>query len=137
MTLLVDTGPLVANIDPSDLYHATCATRMQALQGEPMVTAWQCFTETMHFLGRTRVFALQARLWDMRRAGLLAIHLTDDQETDRMEALMRQYQDSRMDLADASLVAAAESLSLRRVFTVDRGFFYFQLSDGSSLLVIR
>ena len=137
MTLLVDTGPLVANINPSDPYHTACAARMQTLEGEPMVTTWQCFTEAMHFLGRTGVFTLQQRLWDMRRGGLLAIHLTDDQEAGRMELLMRQYQDSPMDLADASLVAAAESLSLRRVFTVDRGFFYFQLSDGSPLLVIR
>ena len=82
-------------------------------------------------------FLFQDRLWNMRRTGLLAIHSTNDQETDRIEALMRQYQDSRMDLADASVIAAAESLSLRRVFTLDRGFFYFQLSDGAYLLVIR
>ena len=102
-----------------------------------MITTWQCFTEAMHFLGRRRGFYLQDRLWDMLRAGLLAIHSTNDQETDRIEALMRQYQDNRMDLADASIIAAAESLSLRRVFTLDRGFFYFNLSDGVPLTVVR
>ncbi len=137
MTLLVDTGPLVANLDRSDPYHPPCAARMQALREELMVTTWQCFTEAMHFLGRTRIFAFQARLWDMRRAGLLAIHLTDDQEADRIEVLMRQYQDSPMDLADASLVAAAESRSLRRVFTIDRGFAYYRLADGSALEIVR
>ena len=137
MTLLVDTGPLVAFIDPSDSDHAECTATMQALDREAMITTWQCFTEAMHFLGRGRGFYLQDRLWDMRSAGLLAIHSTNNQETDRIEALMRQYQDSRMDLADASIIAAAESLSLRRVFTLDRGFFYFQLSDGAYPLVIR
>ncbi len=102
-----------------------------------MVTTWQCFTEAMYFLGRTRVFALQAGLWDMRRAGLLAIHLTDSQEADRMEALMRQYQDRPMALADASLIAAAENRSLRRVFSLDRGFFFYTLADGSTLEVIQ
>ncbi len=137
MTLLVDAGPLVAVIDPADSYHTECTATMQALDGEPMITTWQCFTEAMHFLERDGGFPFQDRLWNMRRAGLLAIHSTNDQETDRIEALMRQYQDSRMDLADASVIAAAESLSLRRVFTLDRGFFYFQLSDGAYLLVIR
>ena len=42
-----------------------------------------------------------------------------------------------MDLADASIIAAAESRPLRRVFTVDRGFFYYRLSDGSTLEVIQ
>jgi predicted nucleic acid-binding protein len=137
MTLLVDTGPLVAVIDPVDSYHTECMATLRALDREPMITTWQCFTEAMHFLGRNGRVYLQDRLWDMRSAGLLAIHSTSDQETDRIEALMRQYQSSRIDLADASIIAAAESLSLLRVFTVDRGFFYFQLSDGAYPLVIR
>ena len=137
MTLLVDTGPLVAVIDPVDSYHTDCMATLQALDREPMITTWQCFTEAMHFLGRNGRVYLQDRLWDMRSAGLLAIHSTNDQETDRIEALMRQYRGSRMDLADASIIAAAESLSLSRVFTLDRGFFYFQLSDGAYPVVIR
>jgi len=33
---------------------------------------------------------------------------------------MVQYADQPMDLADASLVVLAESLKLRRIFTIDR-----------------
>ena len=35
---------------------------------------------------------------------------------------MRQYHDAPMDLADASLVVAAERLNLRRIFTLDSHF---------------
>jgi hypothetical protein len=42
-----------------------------------------------------------------------------------------------MDLADASLVVAAESLTLRRVFTLDRDFYIYRLADGTALQVIR
>ena len=42
-----------------------------------------------------------------------------------------------MDLADASLIAAAESLSLSRVFTNDEDFFVYRLADGSALEVVR
>ena len=39
-----------------------------------------------------------------------------------MKALMDEYRDTPMDLADASLVAVAESHAQRRVFTIDKGF---------------
>ncbi len=42
-----------------------------------------------------------------------------------------------MDLADASLIAAAEALSLKRIFTIDSDFYVYRLADGSSLEVIR
>jgi len=56
-------------------------------------------------------------------------------ETDRMAALMAQYQDTPMDLADASLVVVAESRAMRRVFTTDSDFYVYRLADGSSLEV--
>ena len=36
---------------------------------------------------------------------------------------MERYADHPMDLADASLVTAAEALSTRRIFTIDRNDF--------------
>jgi predicted nucleic acid-binding protein len=53
-----------------------------------------------------------------------------------MAALMAQYRDTPMDLADASLVAVAESLRLRRVFTIDSDFYVYRLADGSALEVL-
>lgn len=44
------------------------------------------------------------------------------EEVDRMVVLTEKYKDTPMDLADASLVAAAEGRSLRRVFSIDRDF---------------
>lgn len=138
MTLLVDAGPLAAVLDPSDSYHAECAAMLRSLRGELMITTWPCFTEAMYFLWRARRdFSLQARLWNMRTGGRLLIHPADDQDADRVETLMRQYEDNRMDLADASIIAAAERLSLRRAFTIDRGFLSFRLNDGSLLQIIR
>ena len=61
-------------------------------------------------------------LWELQKAGKLAIRELTPDETSRMRELMEQYQDAPMDLADASLVAVAESSSLRSVFTNDRDF---------------
>ena len=41
-----------------------------------------------------------------------------------------------MDLADASLVVAAETLNLGRIFTLDRHFYAYRLADGSALEVV-
>ena len=38
-----------------------------------------------------------------------------------------------MDLADASVVAAAEYFGTRRIFSLDRDFYIYRLSDGSAL----
>ena len=57
-------------------------------------------------------------------------------EGDRMAVLMAQYQDTPMDLADASLVVVAESRALRRVFTTDADFYVYRLADGSALEVM-
>jgi len=50
-----------------------------------------------------------------------------------MVALMEQYRDRPMDLADASLVAASEHLRMRRLFTLDNDFRIYRLADGSTL----
>jgi predicted nucleic acid-binding protein len=48
--------------------------------------------------------------------------------------LMDQYADLPMDLADASLVAAAESLKTRRIFTLDHDdFSTYRLRRGRAL----
>ena len=54
-----------------------------------------------------------------------------------MRGLMAQYIDSPMDLADASLVAAAEALSGTRVFTSDRHFYAYHLANEDALEVIQ
>ena len=55
---------------------------------------------------------------------------------DRMIILMDKYQDRPMDLADASIIAAAESLGSKQIFTLDRDFHVYRLMDGSALEVV-
>jgi uncharacterized protein len=53
----------------------------------------------------------------------LSVWCFDDGSLTRAFELMELYADHPMDLADASLVVAAESLGTRKVFTVDRNDF--------------
>ncbi len=134
---LTDTGPLVALLDAGDPYHDECFAALHRLPSAPLLTTGVCLTEAMYLLGEVGGYRYQAALWNLRKTGRLALHALTPTETDRMAALMEQYQDTPMDLADASLVAVAESRSLRRVFTVDADFYIYRLDDGSQLEVIR
>ena len=55
--------------------------------------------------------------------GGMGVHFSSDAELIRAFELMETYADQPMDLADASVVAAAESLGTRKVFTLDRRDF--------------
>ena len=112
-------GLIIDNDDPN---HAACLAAALRLPAGPLWTTWPCFTEAMYLLGEVGGHAYQASLWAMRAAGrLVLLDLTPD-EADRARALMDRYRDVPMDLADASLVAVAESRSLRRIFALDTDF---------------
>ena len=130
---LTDTGPLVGLINVADQHHTRCVA---ALPEEPLLTTWPCFTEAMHLLWRDGGYRYQAALWNMYRDGRLVLHEPKPAEILRMAQLMEQYRDLPMDLADASLVATAEGLGLRSVFTVDRQFYVYRLEDGAALEVV-
>ena len=135
--MLTDTGPLVALLDRDDPNHQSCASAGKRLPREPLLTTWPCFTEAMYLLGKIGGIRYQAALWQMRASGRLQLRDLTSAETDRMAVLMDKYQDTPMDLADASLIVTAESLSLSRIFTVDSDFYVYRLADGSALEVIR
>jgi len=87
----------------------------------------------MYLVFQAGGYPAQAELWRWRTAGRLRLHDLTGNEMERMAALMDKYQDQPMDLADASLVAAAERLGLKRLFTLDSDFYIYRLADGSAL----
>jgi len=133
---LTDTGPLVALVNRNDPNHAACLATSKRLPSGPLVTTWPCLTEAMHLVFRGGGYPAQAALWTLRRAGRLVLHDLAASEVDRMALLMEKYRDRPMDLADASLIVAAESLSLVLVFTLDSDFYVYRLADGSALEVV-
>ncbi|HEX5726948.1 MAG TPA: hypothetical protein VFX98_15845 [Longimicrobiaceae bacterium] len=133
---LCDTGPLVALIDRDDPHHARCVGALAGLPPAALLTTWPCFTEAMHLLRRVGGLPAQDELWSYLADGLVSLHVPASGEWERMRALMRTYGDAPMDLADASLVALAEGLGLRRVFTLDRHFRAYRTRRGGSLELV-
>ena len=133
---LTDAGPLVGLVDENDPYHSVCSAATKQLPREPLLTSWPCLTEAMYLLYRACGFSGQSALWKMLAGGRLVLHDLSGAEIDRMSALMGKYQDRPMDMADASLIAIAETLGLTKVFTLDRDFYIYRLANGKSLEVV-
>ncbi|MFQ5668470.1 MAG: type II toxin-antitoxin system VapC family toxin [Candidatus Binatia bacterium] len=127
---LTDTGPLVALLDSDDRHHTECVAVLTQLPAAPLLTTWPCFTEAMYLLGSVGGYPYQAALWKLRSDRRLVLHNVTAAEIDRMAKLMEKYADTPMDLADASLVAVAESRSMSRVFSIDSDFRIYRLKRG-------
>ena len=134
--ILTDTGPLVALINRNDPNHAACVQATRRLPIGPIVTTWPCLTEAMYLVFRAGGYQGQEALWTWRAAKRLILHDLTAVEIDRMMVLMDKYRDVPMDLADASVLVAAESLTLRTVFTLDSDFRIYRLANGETLDVV-
>ena len=135
MATLTDTGPLVALINLGDEHHNGCMKAAADLPS-PLLTTWPCFTEAMYLLGSRTGWQGQEALWRLVSDGIVQIHAPTNAEEERMKALMEQYKDLPMDLADASLVATAETERLRRVFTLDSDFRVYRANDREPFEIV-
>ena len=123
MTLL-DTGPLVALFNTRDEYHESCLQSLSALK-RPLLTTWAVVTEAHHILGVRIGPHAQEALGAFLTAATRIEHL-DDGEVRRVWQLMKQYQTTPMDLADATLVVLAEKHDCRCVWTLDSDFHVYR-----------
>ena len=118
--ILVDTGPLVALFDPKDEHHSRCRKVMSTIKG-PISTTVPVLTEAFHILQPASVGS--DRLRDFILNGGMSVWDLDQRSLRRAFELMESYADRPMDLADASLIVAAEALETRKIFTIDRNDF--------------
>jgi predicted nucleic acid-binding protein len=118
--ILVDTGPLVALFDPRDDAHAETRALLASVR-EPLLTTVAVLTETFHLLDPGSRGS--AALREFVNAGGMTVWFLSADSLARCFELMEQYADHPMDLADASLVTAAEHLRATRIFTLDRRDF--------------
>lgn len=127
--LLVDTGPLVAWFDGADAHHAQVSALLAEFNGE-LLSTWPVLTEVGHLLPEHLVPGFLR--W-VAAGGLTVLALPPSAPSvlaDRMD----QYADLPMDLADASLVCAAEVLGVLDILTLDRrDFGIYRTARGRSL----
>ena len=133
--ILADTGPLVALFDPKDALHGRCVTILKGIH-EPISTTTPVLTEAFHMLDPQSVGSIRLRAFVAK--GGLSIWFLDRERLSRAFELMEVYADHPMDLADASLIVAAEALGTQKVFTIDRkDFETYRIRRGHRQLSVR
>lgn len=122
-------------IDADDPYHELCVHTAELLPAGT-ITTWPCLTEAMHFLYRAGGLKTQNDLWRFIANGAIQLVAPMEDDERRIHDLMNQYGDLPLDLADASLVCAAERLGERGLFTIDKALRAVKLVDGAFLDIV-
>ncbi len=134
-TWLLDTGPIVAYLDPRDTAHSTVAPFFDRYTGELFTTS-TVITEAMHFAALNP--AGPRLLADFVAAiGLSVFDLTQPAVLSAAADLMEKYSDLPMDFADATLILLAEQTDILEILTLDRrGFTVYRTRDGKSFHLV-
>jgi predicted nucleic acid-binding protein len=136
--MLTDAGPLIALFDRRDPDHLACADVVRETSTS-LQSTWPAFAEAMFLLGerfrRTR-WSVQKKLWGLLATGALMLRDLTPDEIQRSCELMQKYHDLPMDLADATLVALAESTGTERIFTLDRDFRVYRLHGRKAFDIV-
>ncbi len=133
--ILVDADPLVAIIDRGKPDSQACAQALSSLAG-PMVTTWPALSDAIAMLGVAGGWSAQDALWKLLERGDLQLIDLDESVRKRSRALMAKYRDLPMDLADATLVAAAEAIDVKRVFTLNSQFRIYRFRNRQPFEII-
>ena len=133
MTVIVDTGPLVALIDPDTREHAGVLDHAKALP-KPLLTSEPVLTEAAFLLTRDGFDADE--LFALADAGIIAVGLEFNRERAALRALMRKYHSIPMSLADATLVRLSELHRDCHVFTFDADFRLYRRHGNKVIPVL-
>lgn len=119
MTIVVDTGPLVAVLNRRDKHHAW-ATEHFARLAPPLFTCEGVLSEASYLLGYGSGGG--AALVALVERGVVHAEFRFQDEAPRVRALMERYASVPMAFADACLVRMAELHHGATIWTVDSDF---------------
>jgi len=131
--VLLDTGMIVALLDPTDSFHTRCSDAM-AYVGAPLVTCETVIAESCHLL-RDVDGAPEAILHSVAtREFLIPISLADAAIS--LRRIMSKYRDRKIDLADAFLIHLADEFDTGEILTVDRDFRIYRWGRNNHFQVL-
>ena len=127
--VLADTGYWLALANSRDRWHRTAVSVTRKLDDHLVVT-WPVVTETCHLL--LSRLGVQAELRFIEQVSTnVEIHELGQEHLGAIRVLMEKYADLPMDLAGASLVAAATELGEGRILSTDhRDFDTYRWKDA-------
>ncbi len=131
--ILIDSGPLIALFDASDMYHSESVNFIKTNK-LPLVTTIASITETLHLLDFNRNAQIDFIEWVYR--GAVEIQNIENNDFGRIKELTEKYHDLPMDFADSCLVYLAEKMNLNTIATIDRDFSIYRIKGRRKFRII-
>ncbi len=129
--LLVDAGALIALANRRDKAHRSVYAFLDSYFGE-LVTTWPVITEACHLVPE-HLSPMIVNWTVTPRWRVLGM----EGASARLSALMLKYADRPMDLANASMIWAAEHTSVTQILTTDKtDFQIYRTRTGRRLEVL-
>lgn len=136
MTLVIDTGPLVALADRSDRWHGPVAAVLADEPGDLVVPAPVC-AEVDYLLGRRLGRPARLAFLDDLAAGRFTVACLESGDYTAVAGLERTYADLDAGLADLSIVVLAGRYRTNRLLTFDeRHFRALRSIDGKAFTLL-
>ncbi|MEX0270083.1 type II toxin-antitoxin system VapC family toxin [Leptolyngbyaceae cyanobacterium UHCC 1019] len=134
--ILCDAGILLCLVDRTQPQHSTYKYAIVRLE-KPLITTWACLTEAMYLALHRGGWKMQKHLGQLLLDKLLTVCEIQEADYSRLLALMEQYCDRPMDLADATLVLVAEKTGYRQILTLDSDFLFYRIGDRDTFEIIQ
>lgn len=131
--ILIDSGPLIALFDASDMYHSESVNFIKNNK-LPLVTTIASITETLHLLDFNRNAQIDFIEWVHR--GAVEIQNIENNDFGRIKELTEKYHHLPMDFADSCLVYLAEKMNLNTIATIDRDFSIYRIKGRRKFRII-
>jgi predicted nucleic acid-binding protein len=126
VTVILDTGPLVALMNANDRHHQWTLDTLSRV-APPLWTCEPVLTEAAYLTGKGR------EVLAMLEDGTLRVGLELEDQADAVGRLLARY-GRRMDLADACIVRMSELRKSCQVFTLDRRDFSYYRRNGREII---
>ena len=123
IVLIVDSGPLVAQLNRNDPDHDRCLDLLESYEGDLLITPY-VLTETCYLIQTYLGAEAEGNLVEAVAGGDLIQKNLDDDDMVRVVELMRQYQGFPLGITDASVIALAERIKASSVATLDHRHFH-------------
>jgi predicted nucleic acid-binding protein len=120
-TAIADTGFVVALANSTDIRHTE--VRAVYIQQKQILLPQTVLVEVAYLLGRDAGIRIAISWLEGLSASRFTLIPLVEQDIVRIAKILKQYEDSRVDFVDASVMAVAERLNITTVLTLDQRDF--------------
>lgn len=135
MSILIDTGPIVAFLNKNDPYHSFVEEQMRKYP-PPFFTCEPVLTESFFLMSRIPNGHGVEKLIELLETQHIRIKNVYQNHQTSVHRLIQNYSNVPMSLADACLVQMALNTERASVFSLDSDFQIYRLPNGNAISLI-